>query len=45
MFEIKPIFEKEKYIDLILEADPDKEIVKSILKMEKCMDYLKMRKY
>ena len=27
MLEIKQIFEKEKYIDLVLEADPDKEIV------------------
>lgn len=32
MFEIKQIFEKEKYIDLILEADPDKEIVEKYIK-------------
>ena len=32
MAEIKQIFEKEKYMDLILEADPDKEIVEKYIK-------------
>ena len=32
MLEIKQIFEKEKYMDLILEADPDKEIVEKYIK-------------
>ena len=31
MLEIKQIFEKEKYIDLVLEADPDKEIVEKYI--------------
>ena len=31
MKEIKQIFEKEKYMDLLLEADPEKEIVKGYL--------------
>jgi len=32
MKEIKQIFEKEKYMDLLLEADPEKEIVEKYLK-------------
>ena len=31
MLEIKQIFEKEKYIYLVLEADPDKEIVEKYI--------------
>lgn len=31
MKEIKQIFEKEKYMDLLLEADPEKEIVEKYL--------------
>ena len=32
MKEMKQIFEKEKYIDLLLEADPEKEVVAKYLK-------------
>ena len=32
MKEIKQIFKKEKYIDLLLEADPEKEVVDTYLK-------------
>ena len=32
MREIKQIFEKERYIDLLLEADPEQEIVEKYLK-------------
>lgn len=32
MREIEQIFEKEKYMDLLLEADPEKEIVEKYLK-------------
>ena len=31
MMEIKQIYDKEKYMDLILEADPDKKIVKNYI--------------
>ena len=31
MIEIKQIFDKEKYMDLLLEADPDEEIVNKYL--------------
>ena len=32
MIEIKQIFNKEKYMELLLEADPEKEIVEEYLK-------------
>lgn len=32
MVEIKQIYDKEKYMNLILEADPDKEVVKKYIK-------------
>lgn len=32
MIEIKQIYDKEKYMDLILKADPDKDIVEKYIK-------------